>query len=92
MTEFEIIELLKESVGGITTAVGAMAGSLITAIFLRNNTSIKQFEKIKAGRFNEVTEELLAFGKMTYTEFYKSKNFLNIARKPTSILRRNCRM
>ena len=81
MTEFEIIELLKGSVEGITTAVGTMAGSLITAIFLRNNTSIKEFEKIKAGRFNEVTEELLASGKMTYTEFYKSKNFLNIAKK-----------
>lgn len=66
MTELEIIELLKGSVGEITTAVGAVAGSLITAIFLRNNTSIKEFEKIKAGRFNEVTEELLSSGKMTY--------------------------
>ncbi len=81
MTELEIIELLKGSVGEITTAVGAVAGSLITAIFLRNNTSIKEFEKIKAGRFNEVTEELLSSGKMTYTEFYKAKNFLSIAKK-----------
>ncbi len=81
MTELEIIELLKGSVGEITTAIGAVAGSLITAIFLRNNTSIKEFEKIKAGRFEEVTEELLSSGKMSYTEFYKAKNFLNIAKK-----------
>ena len=81
MTELEIIELLKGNVGEITTVIGAVAGSLITAIFLRNNTSIKEFEKIKAGQFEEVIEELLSSGKMTYTEFYKSKNFLNIAKK-----------
>ena len=56
MTELEIIELLKGNVGEITTAIGAVAGSLITAIFLRNNTSIKEFEKIKAGQFEEVIE------------------------------------
>lgn len=81
MTGTEIIEFLSGNVGDITTAVGAVAGSLITAIFLRNNTSIKEFEKIKAGRFDEVTEELLKTGKMTYTEFYKAKNFLSVAKK-----------
>ncbi len=81
MTELEIIEVLKENVGEVTTAVSAVTGSLFTAIFLRNNTSIKEFEKIKAGKFGEVAEELLASGKMTYTEFYKAKNFLSIAKK-----------
>ena len=81
MTGLEIIELLKRNVGEITTSIGAISGSLITAIFLRNNTSIKEFEKIKAGKFDEVVEELLSSGKMTYTEFYRAKNFLNIAKK-----------
>lgn len=80
MNGSEIIEVLKENVGEISTAIGAVAGSLITAIFLRSNTSIKEFEKIKAGKFDEVMEELLASGKMTYTELYKAKNFLSVAK------------
>lgn len=81
MTGSEIITFLNGNIGEITTAIGAVTGSLITAIFLRNNTSIKEFEKIKAGRFNEVIEDLLKSGKMTYTEFYKAKNFLSVAKK-----------
>ncbi len=81
VTGLEIIEVLKGNVGEITTAIGAVTGSLLTAIFLRSNTSIKEFEKIRAGHFDIVVEELLKSGKMTYTEFYKTRNFLSIAKK-----------
>ena len=81
MSGTEIIAFLTTNFPTVMTAVGAVTGSLFTAIFLRHNTSVKEFEKIKAGQFKEVADELLAAGKMTYTEYYKANNFLNIAKK-----------
>lgn len=63
------------------STVSAIAGSLITAIFLRHNTAAKEFEKIKAGQLKEAADELLKSGKMTYTEYYKANNFLTVAQK-----------
>ena len=68
MNGTEIITFLTNNMGTITSAVGPVIGAVFTAIFLRNNTATKEFEKIKAGRLGEVAEELLTTGKMTYTE------------------------
>ena len=65
----------------MSSAVGPVAGALFTAIFLRHNTKTDEFEKIKAGKFKEVADDLLASGKMTYTEYYKASNFLTVAQK-----------
>lgn len=75
------IEIVKSILPYAGSAVSAICGGVITAIFLRNKTSVEEFEKIKAGRFEEATEELLASGRMTYSEFYKARNFLSIAKK-----------
>jgi hypothetical protein len=80
MNGIEIITLLSSN-PIITSAVSAVSGALITAIFLRHNTSANEFEKIKAGKFKEATDELIASGKMTYTEYYKANNFLKVAKK-----------
>lgn len=77
----ELILLLSENIGPYLTAVGPIAGAIITAIFLRHNTSAKEFKKIKAGKLGEVIDGLLKSGKMTYTEYYKANNFLKIAEK-----------
>lgn len=50
-------------------------------LFLRKNTTTTEFEKIKAGKFEEALEELLSNGKITYTELYKANNFLSVAKK-----------
>lgn len=81
MTGNDIIEFLSENASSLVTAVGPVAGAFFTAIFLRNNTATTEFEKVQAGMFKEVAEELLKSGKMTYTEFYKANNFLKIAEK-----------
>lgn len=80
MTGYELIQLLitSPSIGGI---INAISGAIIGALFLRSNTSKREFEKIKSGRLNEVVEDLLASGEMTYTEFYNAKNYLEIAQK-----------
>lgn len=66
---------------GAPSMISAITGSVLTAYFMRGNTKTSEFEKIKAGRFNEVTETLLHSGKMTYQEYYKTNNFLKIAKK-----------
>ncbi len=78
MNGMELISLLQNY---IPSAIEAVAGGLISAIFLRYNTASEEFEKIKAEKFKEVAEDLLKSGKMTYTEFYKANNFLKIAKK-----------
>lgn len=66
---------------GLETAskVGPIVGAIFAAIFLRKNTKNAEFEKLKAGKFREVADRLLASGYMTYTEFYKAANFLHVA-------------
>ena len=81
MNGTEIIAFLANHAPMIQSAVSAVSGALLTAIFLRHNTAAAEFEKIKTGQFKEVADDLLATGKMTYTEYYKANNFLNVAKK-----------
>lgn len=81
MNGSEIITMLNNNLEVVTSAVSSVTGGLITAIFLRHNTAAKEFEKIKAGQFKEVIDLLLESGKMTYTEYYKANNFLQVAKK-----------
>lgn len=84
MNGTEIITFLSNSLRTMSSAVAPVAGALFTAIFLRHNTRTNEFEKIKAGKFKEVADDLLASGKMTYTEYYKANNFLTVAKKADS--------
>lgn len=77
----EIVSFFSGIPEGIGTVVGSVVGALFTAIFLRRNTKTDEFEKIKAGKFKEVADDLLDSGKMTYMEYYKANNFLSIAKK-----------
>ena len=81
MTGTEIIKFITNNVSTFFSPVNVITGSLFTAVFLRKNTATQEFEKIKAGRFQEVADKLLESGKMTYTEYYKANNFLKIAKK-----------
>lgn len=81
MNGAELISFLSRNLESIGSAVGHVAGALFTVIFLGYNTKTDEFEKIKAGKFREVADDLLESGKMTYTEYYKANNFLTIAKK-----------
>ena len=80
MTGMEIIALLSNSPTAISV-VSSVVGGLFTTIFLRRNTSVAEFEKIKNGQFKEVADILLKAGKMTYVEYYQASNFLEVAKK-----------
>ena len=81
MNEIQIIMSLLNDNPAMLSMVEAVTGGLFTALFFRNNTLVKEFEKIKAGQFGKAAEELLSNGKMTYMEYQKTKNFLEIAKK-----------
>lgn len=81
MNGTEIISLIQSALPIVSSAISAIGGAIFTAVFLRKNTSTKEFEKLKAGKMQEVADDLLESGKMTYTEYYKAGNFLSIAQK-----------
>lgn len=81
MNGSDIISVLNELPSSIITPVGAIVGAVFTAVFLRHDVSTKEFERIKAGQFGSVAEELLKSGAMTYSEYYKAKNFMDVAKK-----------
>lgn len=88
----EIIAILSGHIEGVESAVHSVTGALLTAIFLRHNTKAEEFERIKAGKFAEVTSDLLDSGKLTYTEYYKANNFLTIAKKADKYYKDNPRI
>lgn len=79
MKETALIELLKGSMDIASSSVSAIVGALVTTLFLRKNTQTTEFEKIKAAKFQDVINDLLDSGKMTYLEYYQCSNFLTIA-------------
>lgn len=87
MEPTEIIELLNQ-IPDISNCVSAIVGAIMTAVFLRRNTKTQEFEKIKANKFGEVANDLLLSGKMTLTEYYKTKNFLKIAEMADSMVQK----
>lgn len=87
MNENVVLELLRGGVGFVHSSVSAVVGALMTTLFLRRNTELAEFEKIRAGKFREVIDDLLDSGKMTYLEYYKCTNFLQIAKKADEMLK-----
>lgn len=58
MNGTEIIAFLSSGLETMSSAVSPVAGALFAAIFLRRNTKTDEFEKIKAGKFKEVADDL----------------------------------
>ena len=64
----------------VQSGIPALVGGFVTAMFLRGNTSRQEFEKIKAGKINEVIDALVESRELTLTELVKCKNMLTIAK------------
>lgn len=86
MDENTLIEIIKGGLSLANSSISAVVGAVITTLFLRKNTDTTEFEKIKAGKFGEVIDLLLESGKMSYLEYYKCKNYLDIAKKADEYL------
>ena len=83
MLSFEIIQFINNNLSEIVPNVLAFANTVIAVMGLRikKNTSTKELEKVKAGKIDEIVSELIDSGTLTFTELYKAKNFLDIAKK-----------
>lgn len=77
-----LMEIMKNGLLGIaSSSISSFIGTMVSSLFLRKNTLTSEFEKIKIGKFNDLIDQLLENGEITYLEFYKSKNLLEIAEK-----------
>ena len=85
MASFDIVGFIQNNISTIAPSVQFVAGAVVSAMFLRKKTSIetgtKAFEKIKAAKLGEAADALLDSGRITYTEFWKMKNYAEIAKK-----------
>ena len=85
MASFDIVEFIQNNITTIASSAQLVGCGVVSAMFLRKKTSIetgtKAFEKIKAAKLGEAAELLLDSGRITYTEFWKMKNYSDIAKK-----------
>ena len=86
MDELTLFQDFANNLSPFSSSISVVVGAVISTLFLRANTKTSEFEKIKAGKFKDAIELLLENGKMSYLEFYKCKNFLDIAKKADSLL------
>lgn len=74
-----LVEIVKDAMPLVNSAIPALTGGFITAMFLRGNTRRSEFEKIKAGKVKEAINELVQNRELTLTELVKCKNLVKIA-------------
>lgn len=86
MDQNSLIEIIKGGISAVNSTLSAFVGAFFTTLFLRKDTKTTEFEKIKAGKFGEAIDQMLKNGKMTYLEYYKCNNFLDIAKRADLML------
>ncbi len=84
-----LLSVINDALPLIESAISGITGVLLTTFFLRHDTKTKQFEKIKAGKFQEVIDDMLANHQMTYVEYFKTRNYLKIAKLADSYYKKN---
>lgn len=75
-----LVEVIGNNIVQFQPTIQGVVSAILTTLFLRKNTNIAEFEKIKIGKYSEALDVLLENGKITYFELYKCQNFLNIAK------------
>lgn len=82
---FDIIEFIEQDPGAVINNIVSISGVVVNALFLKKMTGIKaatsEFEKEKVRVINNVAEEMLEAGAMSYYEYSKTKNYMEIAKK-----------
>ncbi|WP_308698356.1 DUF2806 domain-containing protein [uncultured Thomasclavelia sp.] len=73
-------EIMGSAWSVLQNSIPGAVSALVATLFIRRNSSISEFEKLKQGKFAEVVDELLGKREITYVEYYKCRNFLNIAK------------
>ncbi len=73
-------EIIKDILNIGAPIVGSVATALTTYLFTTRNAGNQEIAKIKAGKLGEVLNQLRDEDKITWFEYYKCKNTLEIAK------------
>lgn len=76
----DLVKIIYKALPMLQSAIPAITGGFITAMFLRGNTQRQEFEKIKLGKLNEAINDLVDSRELTLTELMKCRNLINIAK------------
>ena len=72
--------IISESLNIIQPAISTIVSALFATMFLSRNTRVTEMDKLKAGKYKELCDQLLKDGKMTYYEYFKCSNFFKVAK------------
>lgn len=85
MTNFNLMSFIRDNLAPLFLPAQTIATGVIGGIIFRGKTRVvaqtQEFEKIKVGMIEDVLEDMLDEGKISYTELFKTKNYVNIAKK-----------
>jgi|GEM_PF-2092296 len=84
-----IIAELSKAWPMIQPYISTVVSAVVASLFLRKNTSKTEIEKIKQAKFSELADKLLDGGHITHLEYYKCRNFINIAKKADKVFTNN---
>ncbi len=79
MNNLVLAETVKGCITAGASALGAVATSIISGLFVTKNIERQEIAKIKAGKLVKTLDDLLDKGKITYLEYYKCNNAMKIA-------------
>jgi len=89
MDVINAIEVFKGAWPTIQPAISSAFSAVVATLFLRKNTTATEIERIKQSKFSDIADTLLAEGYITHLEYYKCRNFTNIAKKADEVYQKN---
>ena len=87
VADASLVRTVKDGIEIAAPIIQGVVSALMASLFLRGDTKNKEFELIKAKKFEEAINTLFSNNKITYIELYKCNNFLKIARRADKFIR-----
>ena len=84
-----LLQFFQNNLTLIETIVPTVSATLFTSLFLRYNTRTTELEKLRAQKFDELSEELIKLGKMTHMEYFHWNRYFKIAKIADKHLKQN---
>lgn len=73
------IEVFNKLASSASASISDVVAGIMGGLLMRGNTRKAEFEKLKAGYFDEVARDLINQGHLSNFEYYKLTNFLKVA-------------
>lgn len=73
------IEVFNKLANSASASISDVVAGIMGGLLMRGNTRRVEFEKLKAGYFDEVARDLINQGHLSNFEYYKLTSFLKVA-------------